>query len=94
MQREKGAYTQNDSQGGSKRRCVLLANVTVPTPERGLGAKADVYDCLISPPAVREAQARRVYVLLLFYIFLVISVRSIFSTSPGPTFKKFAGYDW
>jgi len=46
---------------------------------------------LISPPARREAQARRAYVLLLFKNILVINVRSIIATSTGPIFTKFAG---
>ena len=49
---------------------------------------------LISPSALRQAQARRVYVLLMFYffyIFLLISVRPVISTSTAPIFTEFAG---
>ena len=48
---------------------------------------------LINPPALREAQAGRAYVFLMFYFFIfsVTSVRPIISTSAGPIFKKFAG---
>ena len=49
---------------------------------------------LVSPPALRQAHAKRAYVLLVFYflkIFLVISVRPIISTSARPIFAKFAG---
>jgi len=43
-------------------------------------------------PALREAQARRAYVILLFKKYLlVIFFRPIISTSTGPIFTKFAG---
>jgi len=47
-----------------------------------------------SPPALREAQARWTYVLLMFFIFkifLVTFVTPIISASIGPIFTKFAG---
>ena len=50
---------------------------------------------LISSPALREAQARRAYVLLMFFylkniLVISVSVRPIISTSTGPTFTKFS----
>lgn len=45
----------------------------------------------VSPPALRKAQARRAYVLLMFKKVLVISVRTVISTSTVPIFAEFAG---
>ena len=58
----------------------------------GRGLKAGL---CISSPALRQAQARRAYVMLMFFLlifrFVVISVIPIISTSTGPIFTKFAG---
>jgi len=46
---------------------------------------------MINPPALREAQAMRAYVLLFFkYIFSDFCQSPISSTSTGPIFTKFA----